>query len=113
MDQHAVNCIIDTVRANPGQVTIAAIDPCAALHPSADCIQQLLSAGANAHAVDACGRTALMRAADTPDGHVDFVLFIGMTDAELRSLADGRHDVRKLYGKYGSDLTDYRRNSLC
>ena len=28
MDQHAVNCIIDTVRANPGQVTIAAIGPC-------------------------------------------------------------------------------------
>lgn len=50
---------------------------------------------------------------DTPDGHVDFVLFIGMTDAELRSLADGSYDVRELYGKYGSDLTDYRRNSLC
>lgn len=62
VDQHAVNCIIDTVRANPGQVTIAAIGPCAALHPSADCIQQLLSAGADVHAVDACGRTALMRA---------------------------------------------------
>lgn len=28
VDQHAVNCIIDTVRANPGQVTIAAIGPC-------------------------------------------------------------------------------------
>ena len=42
---------------------------------------------------------------------MDFVLFIGMTDAELRSLADGRHDVRELYGKYGSDLTDYQRNS--
>lgn len=28
MDQHAVNCIIDTVRTNPGQVTIAAIVPC-------------------------------------------------------------------------------------
>ncbi|AVD71961.1 hypothetical protein CAY53_11155 [Desulfobulbus oralis] len=50
---------------------------------------------------------------DRPDGHVDFVLFIGMTDAELRTLADGRHDVRELYGKYGSDLTDYRRNFLC
>lgn len=181
VDQHAVNCIIDTVRANPGQVTIAAIGPCAALHPSADCIQQPLSSGANAHAVDACGRTALMRAADAgkaaivrillaaggddpldgisvyddghcwhvvgyglsdlygrqgddpdysgfgveytlrlkkagldrPDGHVDFVLFIGMTDAELRTLADGRYDVRELYGKYGSDLTDYQRNSVC
>lgn len=50
---------------------------------------------------------------DRPDGHVDFVLFIGMTDAELRTLADGRHDVRELYGKYDSDLTDYQRNSLC
>lgn len=28
VDQHAVNCIIDTVRTNPGQVTIAAIVPC-------------------------------------------------------------------------------------
>ena len=50
---------------------------------------------------------------DTPDGHVDFVLFIGMTDAELRTLADGRYDVRELYEKYGSDLTDYQRNSVC
>ena len=50
---------------------------------------------------------------DTPDGHVDFVLFIGMTDAELRTLADSRYDVRELYGKYGSDLTDYQRNSVC
>ncbi len=28
VDRHAVNFIIDTVRANPGQVTIAAIGPC-------------------------------------------------------------------------------------
>ena len=28
VDKHAVNFIIDTVRANPGQITIAAIGPC-------------------------------------------------------------------------------------
>ena len=50
-------------------------------------------------------------AIDTPNGRVEFLELIGMTDAELKTL--GTHDsVEELYKKYGSDLTDYRRASI-
>lgn len=35
----------------------------------------------------------------------------GMTDAELKTLAN-KASVIDIYGKLGSDLTDYRRESL-
>lgn len=48
---------------------------------------------------------------DTPHGKVAFIEFIGMTDAELKTL--GTHDsVREIYAKLGSDLTDYHRESI-
>ena len=47
----------------------------------------------------------------TPNGKVEFLEFIGMTDAELKTLKT--HDsVKEIYEKLGSDVTDYHRESL-
>lgn len=47
-----------------------------------------------------------------PNGRVDFVEFIGATDAELIKLKDKKLTVEKLYEMLGSDITDYSRRSL-
>lgn len=48
---------------------------------------------------------------DTPNGKVEFIELIGMTDAELKTL--GTHDsVAEIYKKLGSDVTDYTRKSI-
>ena len=49
---------------------------------------------------------------DTPNGKVDFVEFIGCTDAELLALRNKELTVAELYGKLGSDITDYNRASV-
>ena len=49
---------------------------------------------------------------DTPNGKVEFLEFIGMTDAELKTLSN-LDSVVNIYNKLGSDLTDYTRASLC
>jgi len=49
---------------------------------------------------------------DTPNGKVDFVEFIGVTNDELLALKNKEMDVRTLYNKLGSDITDYNRNSV-
>ena len=47
----------------------------------------------------------------TPNGRVEFLEFIGMTDAELKTLSS--HDsVKEIYQRLGSDVTDYHRQSL-
>ncbi len=48
---------------------------------------------------------------DTPNGRVAFLTFIGMTDAELKTL-DTVQSVKDIYEKLGSDITDYNRKSL-
>lgn len=48
---------------------------------------------------------------DTPNGKVAFLEFIGMTDAELKTLSTVQ-SVMDIYKKLGSDVTDYHRNSL-
>ena len=48
---------------------------------------------------------------DTPNGRVAFLTFIGMTDAELKTL-DTVQSVKDIYEKLGSDITDYNRESL-
>ena len=48
---------------------------------------------------------------DTPNGKVEFLELIGMTDAELKTLSN-KQTVIDIYNKLGSDLTDYRRNSI-
>ncbi|MBQ4522015.1 MAG: suppressor of fused domain protein [Lachnospiraceae bacterium] len=48
----------------------------------------------------------------TPNGKVTFVEFIGATDAELTKIKNKEMTVRQLYDKLGSDLTDYKRDSV-
>lgn len=47
----------------------------------------------------------------TPNGKVEFLQLIGMTDAELLTLKSGK-SVEDIYKKLGSDLTDYHRDSI-
>lgn len=49
---------------------------------------------------------------DTPNGKVEFVEFIGVTDSELHAVMDGKIRVGKLYEKLGSDVTDYGRKPV-
>lgn len=53
----------------------------------------------------------LVQGIDTPNGHVDFVEFIGATDAELLKIQRKETTVRELFEKIG-DMTDYNRKSL-
>ena len=48
---------------------------------------------------------------DTPNGRVAFLTFIGMTDAELKTL-DTVQSVKDIYARLGNDITDYNRESL-
>ena len=50
-------------------------------------------------------------AIDTENGRVEFLELIGMTDAELKTLSS-HASVEELYKKYGTDLTDYHRESI-
>ena len=47
----------------------------------------------------------------TENGIVEFIEFIGMTDAELRSVST-HESVLGLYEKLGTDVTDYHRESV-
>ena len=49
---------------------------------------------------------------NTPNGKVDFVEFIGATDSELIALKNKELDVKSLYEKIGSDITNYNRESV-
>jgi hypothetical protein len=49
---------------------------------------------------------------NTKNGKVEFVEFIGATNAELLALKNKELDVRTLYDKIGSDITDYNRKSV-
>lgn len=53
-----------------------------------------------------------VKSIQTPNGKVDFVQFIGVTDNELIKLKDKEIAVAELYEKLGSDLTDYSRESV-
>ncbi len=53
----------------------------------------------------------LVQSIDTPNGHVDFVEFVGASDAELMKLRNKETNVRELFEKIG-DITDYNRKSL-
>lgn len=48
----------------------------------------------------------------TPNGKVDFVEFIGATNDELLALKNKDLDVKTLYKKIGSDVTNYNRKSV-
>ncbi len=49
---------------------------------------------------------------NTKNGKVNFVEFIGVTNNELLALKNKLLDVRTLYSKLGSDITDYNRKSI-
>lgn len=53
-----------------------------------------------------------LKSIDTPNGKVDFVEFIGATDLELIALKNKELDVKSLYEKIGSDITNYNRKSV-
>lgn len=48
---------------------------------------------------------------ETPNGRVEFIELVGMSDAELQTLSS-RDSVKEIYARLGSDLTDYRRKSI-
>lgn len=48
---------------------------------------------------------------DTPNGKVEFVEFIGVTDSELKAIMDKKIRVHELYEKVG-DVTDYTREAV-
>ena len=48
---------------------------------------------------------------NTPNGKVEFLELIGMTDAELKTLSNVG-SVMEIYDKLGSDITDYHRESI-
>lgn len=52
------------------------------------------------------------RTIDTPNGRVEFVEFIGVTDKELLAIQHKETTVKELYDRLGSDVTDYNRASL-
>lgn len=53
-----------------------------------------------------------LQAINTPNGKVDFVEFIGATNDELLAVRNKETDVKALYEKIGSDVTDYNRKSV-
>lgn len=48
----------------------------------------------------------------SPNGKVEFVEFIGVTDSELKAVIDKKIRVKELQEKLGSDVTDYLRDSV-
>lgn len=53
-----------------------------------------------------------LKTIETPNGKVQFIEFIGVTNNELLALKNKEIDVKELYQKLNSDITDYNRNSI-
>ena len=49
---------------------------------------------------------------DTPNGAVDFVEFIGVTNEELLTVKEKGLSVKELYQQLGTDITSYHRDSI-
>ena len=49
---------------------------------------------------------------NTPNGLLQFVQLVGMTDAELKAVADKKNTVEEMVEKLGHTLTDFKRKSL-
>ena len=49
---------------------------------------------------------------NTPNGRVEFLQLIGVTDSELKAIMEKKINVRELYGAIPSDVTDYMRKSI-
>lgn len=48
---------------------------------------------------------------NTPNGKVEFIELVGVTDAELKMVLKNKIRVKSLYKKIGTDITDYARKS--
>ncbi|WP_341422524.1 suppressor of fused domain protein [Clostridium cavendishii] len=49
---------------------------------------------------------------ETPNGKVQFVELIGVTDSELKAIIDKKLKVIELFERLGTEYTDYKRESL-
>ena len=49
---------------------------------------------------------------NTPNGKVEFLQLIGVTDSELKMVMEKKINVRELYGEIPSDVTDYMRAAI-
>ena len=49
---------------------------------------------------------------DTPNGKLDFVEFVGVTDSELKAIINKELSVKQLFKKIGTDVTSYNRKSV-
>lgn len=49
---------------------------------------------------------------NTPNGKMEFVELIGVTESELKTLLNKELKVQELYEKLNSDITDYNRKSI-
>ncbi|MEH1740643.1 suppressor of fused domain protein [Fusobacterium varium] len=49
---------------------------------------------------------------NTPNGLLQFVQLVGMTDAELKTITDKKNTVEEMIEKLGHTLTDFKRKSL-
>lgn len=53
-----------------------------------------------------------IKSISTPNGKVEFVEFIGVTDSELKAIRNKEITVRELYEKLGTDVTSYNRKTI-
>ncbi len=53
-----------------------------------------------------------LKSINTSNGKVDFVAFIGVTNDELLAIINKEINVKTLYKKLDSDITDYNRKSV-
>ena len=49
---------------------------------------------------------------ETPNGKVEFLCVVGLTDKELRSIYEGSHKTEEILNLLGTDLTDLARDDL-
>ena len=48
----------------------------------------------------------------TPNGKVEFLELVGVTDGELKAIIEKKINVRELYQEIGTDVTDYNREEI-
>lgn len=53
-----------------------------------------------------------LKSINTPNGFVNFIEFVGVTNEELLALKRNEITVKELYEEIGNDVTDYNRKSI-
>ncbi len=49
---------------------------------------------------------------NTPNGLLQFVQLVGMSDTELKAIVDKKNTVEEMIEKLGHTMTDFKRKSL-